>query len=383
MTSWTSSSGRALAFALLVALDLACGHARRGGELDRPLRLLVLPPHDLSGSAAPLADIRIATELRLARIGVEAVTGATVDEFLSVRRSRNTGGVDGGVAAAARETLDADAVLVTTVSEWREQGVPAVHLTMRMVTAEPDPRLLWIHAASASGADHVGLLGLGAVTKPSELLPGVLDELRDSLRGAVNRTERRSVACKAESRFAPQTEFRFPGLDLGRTRRVAVVPFESRTGRRGAGEVVALEVARGLASIPTVRLVEPGVLRSILLGGRFVMVEGVSLEIGDLLLENAEVDLVVSGVVDGFDEAAPALSFSVVVFDTHLRRVVWRSRSSHRGDDGVVFFDAGLVQGTGALACRMVGPIVHSLTLPPPPPRKLSSLSANATLASH
>jgi hypothetical protein len=380
MTSSTSSSGRALTLAALVAAAAACGHRPRG-DLDRPLRLLVLPPHDLSASGAPLGEIRSRAELALARIGAEIVTGAVVDGFLAARRTRHTGGIDGAVASAARETLGVDAVLVTTVVEWRETAPPAVQVTMRLVSAEPDPRLLWIHGAARSGQDHVGLLGLGARARAGELLPEVLGELRDSLRRNVNGPTRRSVACAVQARFEPQAAFRFPGLDLSRTRRVAVLPFETRTGRRGAGEALSLEVSRGLATVPVMRLVEPGVLRNMLLGSRYVMVDGVSLELGDMLMSNAEVDLVVTGVVDAFEESIPSISFSVVVFDTRLRRVVWRASTHHRGDDGVVLFDAGRVWSAGALACRMVAPLVRDIARPPPRARSLASAVVNATLA--
>jgi hypothetical protein len=123
-----------------------------------------------------------------------------------------------------------------------------------------------------------------------------------------------------------------------------------------------------------VKLVEPGVIRATLLSGRFVMVEGLSLELGDVLQSNADVDLVVSGIVEEYDEARPAIAFSVIVYDTRLRRVVWRSSSHHRGDDGVLFFEAGTVNGAGALACRMVAPVVRAIARPPPAGRTLSSL---------
>jgi len=378
MISSTSSSARALALAAL-ALLVSCGHAQR--DLSRPLRLLVLPPHDLSAAGAPLAEIRARAELAIARVGAEIVTGGIVDDFLATRRTRHTGGIDVTIAADARDVLAADAVLVTTVGEWREQAPPAIQVTMRMVSTDDDPRLLWIQGESASGADGVGLLGLGGTGKVDELLGPVLRRLRDGLRASVNGPGRRATTCPADARFEPQTAFRFPGLDLRRPRKVAVLPFESRTGRRAAGEVIALEMTRGLASIPMVKLVEPGVIRATLLSGRFVMVEGLSLELGDVLMSNAEVDLVVSGIVEEYDEARPAIAFTVIVYDTRLRRVVWRSSSHHKGDDGVLLFEAGTVNGAGALACRMVAPVVRAIARPPSSGRTLSSLDDHARVA--
>jgi hypothetical protein len=325
--------------------------------------------------------VRAQTELALARIGGEILTGALVDEFLATSRTRYTGGLDGALALRARDELGADAVLVTTVGRWREQAPASVQVSMRMVSADETPKILWFEAAERGGDDTVGLLGLGGVARASDLLPTVIGELRESLRRRVNGGRHLTRACDPEARFEPQTAHRFPGLDLSRSRRVAVLPFEDHTGRRGAGELVALEFARGLGALPTAKLVDPGLVRTLMLGNRFVMVDGVSIELGDMLWSTDQVELVVTGRVDAYDEGAPEQEFSVTVLDTRLHQVVWRSRSRHRGDDGVVFFDAGRVRGAGALTCRMVAPIVRALGREAPRARSLASVGDYARVA--
>jgi hypothetical protein len=380
MTSWTSSSAsRALLVAAAVAAA-ACGHGPRA-RVERPLRVMVLPPHDLTVGGAPLAAVRDEVELALARLGLELVTGAAVDELLARVRLRHTGGIDREAARAARETLGVDAVLVTTVSQWREGAPPALQLGMRLVSVEEDPRILWIDGAARHGLDEVGLLGLGEVRDVRKLLRPALRTLRDSLARSLARPGRRAAPCEPERRFAPQAAYRYPGLDLRSAKRVAVLPFQNRTKRRGAGDVVALEVTRGLASIPAVRLVEPGVVRRLMLQFRVVMPEGVSLEVGDMLMSTEEVDLVVSGVVYQYQESGPALGFTTVIFDTRSREVVWRSDSRHGGRDGVVFFDAGTIRAPGALACRMVGSVVGELARPPPRRRTFGFVGTDAILA--
>jgi hypothetical protein len=50
----------------------------------------------------------------------------------------------------------------------------------------------------------------------------------------------------------------------------------------------------------------------------------------------------------------PQVTFAVWVLDLRRRVVVWSAYSANRGDDGVVFFDAGRVRSARALASGMV-----------------------------
>jgi TolB-like protein len=139
-----------------------------------------------------------------------------------------------------------------------------------------------------------------------------------------------------------------------------VLPFVNRTSRRGAGDTVALELARQLAAIPGIEVLEPGMVRADLLRLRLVMMEGPSLDDVFALGAILRPDFVVSGQVLEYEERGePRLSFSVAVIERESRRLVWRSNSYARGDEGVWFFGAGRVSTPLGLACEMSRGVVE------------------------
>jgi hypothetical protein len=155
-------------------------------------------------------------------------------------------------------------------------------------------------------------------------------------------------------------------LDRDERYTVAVIPFFDLTTRRGAGELVSLELVRQLVATGRYRVLEPGVVRSFLLERRIIMPGGVSLEATRLLLGALGVQLVASGTVFDFTEnegaRGPTLRFSTVLLDGGTGEVVWHSTSFNRGDDGVWAFGLGRVATPGKLSCRMVTAVVDQLT---------------------
>ena len=141
------------------------------------------------------------------------------------------------------------------------------------------------------------------------------------------------------------------------------MPFRSDVARADAGALVALQFVRRLAASPGVEVLEPGVVREVLLRARLVQSEGISLPQADLLRELLDADVVVAGRVDDWRDApgtgtVPHVSFTAQGIDTRTRRVVWTATTGHRGDRGVFFFGARLVRTANALAAEMALAVV-------------------------
>ncbi len=100
-----------------------------------------------------------------------------------------------------------------------------------------------------------------------------------------------------------------------------------------------------------------GRVRQELLEHRVVMAAGPSLENAEVLSndESLGVDLVLSGVVFDYQDAVgiPKVDFSVTMIEKESRRVVWSSRSHSTGEDGVLFFNLGMVHTAHQLASEM------------------------------
>ena len=355
----SSSRGRAPA-ALLAALVAACAHAPAPPPEVARARVALFPPENLSGGPVPLREVSAAVEAAVARAGVEVVTGDLVQRFLKQHRIRFTGGVGAEAAAAARDELGVDALLLTWVEQWVEGGVPRLALTMRLVSAADAPVVEWIDARGAAGDDRPGWFGLGVVNEAPVLLRRTLDGMARSLAAFLDGKGPRADRCRRARDLS--WSHRAPGLQLRGPLTVLVLPFVNRTDRRGAGEVVALEMGRQLLAVPGVRLLEPGLVREELLRYRLIMEEGPSLD--DVLALGASLrpDLVIAGQVLEYDErGVPRLGFSAVALEGSKRRLVWRSSSFGEGDDGVWWFDVGRVSTPLGLACEMGRGVVEGL----------------------
>lgn len=384
MTCSTSCSGRAAAVALAALAGAACGGRTRLGLLpaspepaaSRPVpaearsgprglatRIALLPLVNLSGRPLDLRDLQTAVEAELRARGIELASGGAVDEMLARHRLRYTGGVDAVMARAAREELGADALVVTAVTLHITEGSRGFGMSMRLVSAQDAPAVLWMDETARTVDDAPGLFDLGIVKGVPELMRAAASRLVGSLVAALAGTGPAVGTCSGGSRFAPRVRFRAAPTASGSPLAVAVLPFVNETGRLDAGELVSLEFVRELARHEGVRVFEPGVIRAALLGYRVVMEGGVSHETARIALGALEADAIVAGYVRTHEEyPVPLLEFTALALDTRSNRVLWASTSYSRGDAGIWFFGLGRVSTTPALACRMVREVVDGMS---------------------
>ena len=372
--------GRAAAVALALGLA-ACAHGARPVTRQEPPALrgpfVLRPIVNLSGTSVPAREVQDGVERALRQRGIPLVDGALVDQFLARHRLRYTGGVDREEARAAGEELGAAGLLVTTVELYQPGDPPKAGISMRLVTADDAAQVRWVDAAARAGDDSPGLFELGVVHDYPALQADLLAKLSASLALSLSGKGPHAIACPDGRRFGPKELFRSPRLDAARTWSVAVLPFASETARRNAGDLLALQFVRQLEASGRFHTVEPGVLRDELLRFRIVSEGGISLDNARVILELVQADLVVAGIVRDYEDptgagAAPRLQFTVLFLDRANNEVVWESTSYSQGDDGVFFFDAGLVGTTPDLACRMVRSAVDDLLQPGSSPRPLS-----------
>jgi TolB-like protein len=373
MTSSARCSTRRALAAALAAVLAACGHAAgpRGPAIgsalpgERP-RVVLMPIENLAGSTVATKELYAAVAKALGD-RVEILSGDPLEKFLARHRLRYSGGLDAEAARAAREELGADAVLITSLGLYREAGPPALGLTMRLVSTEDEPAILWIDSAVRSGDQAPGLLGLGLVTRFEPLRKRVLGELARGL-AAFLAGKRSGSRCDGGLFYEPKVRYRSPLLDDGARRTLAVVPFLNLTGREGAGDAVALEFVRQLVATGRFRVLEPGVVRDYLLRARVIMPGGISLETTRLFLGALGAEVVLSGVVLDFAEtgsrAEPIVRFSATLLEGGSGDVIWSSSSFNRGNDGVFLFGLGRIANSHDLTCRMVVNVVDRLGRP-------------------
>jgi len=350
---------------ILLVFLLLSGCAWTKGSLsgDSPIReqkfsIAVLPVENLSGTMAPLKDIRGLFINQLRTRGFHILEEEALEKFMVRNRVRYIGGINKALAQAFKNETETEGVLITSLELYSEANPPKIALTSRLVSTGDNPNILWIDGAGLAGDDSPGILGLGLIEDPKVILEKAVGNLAGSLGNFIDKKSRRDDSKSLKRRFQPKVSFRSEVLDSSRKYTVAVVPFLNFSGRRNAGEILELQFIRGLKTSEDFDVIEPGVLRQHLLAFRIIIPEGISLSNADALFATLNADLILAAnVVDYQDYQGvfgnPKVDFFVQLIEKKSRSVVWSSVSYNQGDDGVFFFDRGKVNTAHAMASQM------------------------------
>jgi hypothetical protein len=154
--------------------------------------------------------------------------------------------------------------------------------------------------------------------------------------------------------------------DNDRIPRIAVVPFLNRSERKNAGEIVMLHFVNAFFERKDLFVIDPGGVRENLLDLRIIMRGGVSFNNAEVVAKSMHANIILAGEVFDYTDVlgtygTPVVDFSVFLIDPQSRKIIWSSRSRNKGDDGVFFFDRGMVNSAGEMASQMSRLIVKNL----------------------
>jgi hypothetical protein len=321
-------------------------------------RIAVFPVENLSGTVAPLKEIRQVAIDKLRAKGVDVLEEEALEKFMAKYRIRYTGGVDREVAKAFEQDDKVGGVLIISLELYSDATPPKISLVSRLVSTGDDPSILWMDGVGLAGDDSPGILGLGLIEDPKTLLGKALQSLTESLTVSLLRKGGREDVRESKRKFKPKVFFRSPMIDPSKKYTVAVLPFFNKSETRYGGEIMQLQFAKNLKELKNFEVVEPGLVRQQFLAMRIIMDQGVSLADADAIFSTLEADLVVSGDLITYQDyqgiwGTPKVDFSVLFVDRMGRKVVWSSTSYNEGDDGVFFFDLGRVNTAYVMASQM------------------------------
>jgi TolB-like protein len=320
--------------------------------------IALLPIENLSGTMAPLKDIRELYIFQLRRRGFHILEDETLEKFLARNRIRYTGGINKAVAQAFKNETGVGGVLITSLELYSEVSPPKIALTSRLVSTGDNPIILWIDGVGLAGDDSPGILELGLIEDPRVLLEKAIGGLTGSLENFLGKKSKSESIKNAKRKFRPKVSYRSDLLVPDRRYTVAVAPFLNFSGRRNAGEILELQFIRNLKKFAQFDVIEPGVVRQQLLTLRIIMPEGISLANADALFATLNADLILAADVMEYQDyqgvfGNPKVDFFVQLIEKKSRSVVWSSVSHNEGDDGVFFFDRGKVNTAHAMASQM------------------------------
>jgi TolB-like protein len=356
-----------LLFAALVFLSSDAAHNYTWAEnidAERPggkegLKIAVFPIYNLSGSTAPLTDIRWLLIQDLQDAEATFLEDDVLNSVMAKYRVRYIGGLDQTTAQAMRQEAGVDGVLITSLELFSEVTPPKVALTSRLVSTGNPAEILWIDGVGLAGDDAPGLLDYRLVTNPQILLRRALRQLAQSLMDFFSGRGKRLDPRPVQKKFSPGHIYRSDVQLEGRPLNVAVVPFFNLSTRSFGGEIMALHFIRQLWADENFHVVEPGLVRQRLLELRIVMNSGVSLADVSGIALRLNTDFVLNGKVIDYQDyqgynGTAKVDFSAQLIGRASRETIWSVKSYHRGNDGVFFFDWGKVNTAYALASDMV-----------------------------
>ena len=325
---------------------------------ERMAKVAVFPVENLSGGAAPADEVRRFLIDRLATEGISVLDDKALDGFVTRHRVRYAAGIDAPTADALRQETGAEGVVIASFELSNDAAPPKVALTVRLVSTKGSPIVVWAGDAGLSGDDAPGWFQLGLVNDYPTLFGKALDRLAGSLVGYL-KTGQAGREPDAASKFRPKMVYRSHAIEPDRPYTIAVVPFVNLSGRRNAGEILALHFIRHLSAIPSFRVVDTGDVRRQLLGARIIMDGGLSLSDAETVAALSEADFVLGGRVIRYDDyEGPSgnarVEFSAVLIERKSRRIAWSSTSYNDGRDGVLFFERGTSKTAHAMASQMV-----------------------------
>ena len=237
---------------VLVVLLAASVGARSAAALNAapaanngPFPIALFPVENLSGSKAPLREIREALAAGMRAKGLTIIDEETTERFLIANRIRYAAGVTSELGQALHADTGAAGILISVVELYDAAYPPRIGLICRLVAANERAEILWMDSAGLSGADAQGFLRLGVIEDPKQILSDAVALLADSL--AAHYVGDRSGRRSDSGGYRPLRYYRSSAL--GKDLQIVRVGFARRASRvDGASGRTALHVALSAAS---------------------------------------------------------------------------------------------------------------------------------------
>jgi len=325
---------------------------------EERIRIAVFPVENLSGTLAPVKEIRQMFIEKLGAKGVDVVDEETLEKFMAKYRVRYTGGVSTEIAKAFKQDINVSSILITSLELYSDANPPKISLISRLVSTGGNPSILWMDGVGLAGDDSRGLLDLGLIEDPKVLLDKALKIMFDSMDRYLSKESEGRAEYRAKRKFRPQIAYRSPSLDPNRKYTVAIAPFFNYSLRKYAGDILVLHFAKELERFDRFDVIEMGVVRQAFLEMRIILDQGVSLANAESVAGLLNADLILAGDVTDYEDyqgvwGKPKVSFSAQLIEKKSREVVWSSNSYNEGDEGVFFFDLGRVNTASAMVSQM------------------------------
>lgn len=354
----------------LLAAPLACVLALWTAASEAATRVALLPFENVSGHPKSPAIIMPLIGLALRERGYEVVGQDALEPFLFRQRVRATSKLSREELAALGREFDVPLALVGSVDLFADSpGNPQWGMSGRLLETGSGA-ILWADAAGFTGDDFTGFLGLGTITSPDNLAARTVQELFRGLPPGGTPVEalRGSRAARPRARNVPGGVFRDPRPETEPPKRVAVLPFENGTDRRGAALIVDDLMVVGLFQAGRTAVADPGEVHAALKALGLAPYGGIDLEALRGIGDRAAVDAVILGRVEEYNEGlrpgaspSPSIALEARMLETKTGKILWMGSHAARGEEFQVVLEFGKIKSMVPLAMQVIADLVATM----------------------
>lgn len=331
-------------------------------------RIAVLPFQNVSGHLRSPGIITPLIEPGLRRRGYTVLASSTLEPFLVQHRIRATNRLSREQLVALGNEFGAAFAMVGSIDLFADTpGNPQWGLSARLLETGTG-RIVWADAAGITGDDFTGFLGLGTVTSPEDLAERVVAMLFQSLPLAGTAGEEQTAARPARSRKVARRVFRDPRLDTEPPKRVAVLPFENGTDRRGAALIMDDLMLAGLFRVGRFEVVDAGEMQQVLQRLGLAPYGAIDLESLRRIGDAAGVEAVVLGRVEDYNEGlrpgtstSPSIAFDARMLDAKSGQILWMGCHEGRGEESQIVLEFGKIKSMVPLAMKVIAELVGTM----------------------
>lgn len=333
------------------------------------VRMAVLPFQNVSGHVDGPKVLMPAIEGILRHKGYELLEREPLEAFLFEHRVRNTGMLSTRLARLLAERHGVQAILVGSIDLYRDlPDNPQLGLSARLVS--PERGILWSLADGLTGDEFTTVFLVGTIRSPGVLAGKLAARAFEDLPGPSNLTGERSRGPGAWRLFrgGPRSVFRAASLADQQPVRVAVLPFENATERKGAAIITTDVLLAELARHTRFRPVELGDTVEALLELKAAPYGAIDVETLRGLREKTGAEAAILGTVQIYDEGirrqattSPEVGLDARMLDTRTGRILWMAYHEANGDDTQIALDFGRVRSMVPLLRKVIREMLDSL----------------------
>ncbi len=175
-------------------------------------------------------------------------------------------------------------------------------------------------------------------------------------------------AARPRPRKGPPGVYRDPMMETDPPKRLAVLPFENGTERRGAALIVDDLMDVALFQAGRFELVDSGEVRRALQALGLAPYGAIDLDSLGKIGEALGADAVILGRVEEYNEGlrpgtstSPSMALDARMLDVRTGRIVWMGYHAARGEDSQIVLEFGKIKSMVPLAMKVIAELIGTM----------------------